>query len=45
MARYTLITCQNCGLTFPVSAQAIEDDEDIYCPDCGDEIRDDALEG
>jgi len=45
-----LITCSNCGLTFPVSAQAIEECEececsDIYCPDCGDEIPVENLEG
>lgn len=50
MARYRLITCPNCGLTFPVSTQAIEECEkyeysDIYCPDCGDEIPVEDLEG
>lgn len=40
-----LITCSNCGLTFPVPVKILEGYEPVYCPECEDEISEEDLEG
>ena len=39
-----LVTCCNCGLTFAVPIQIIEGYDDVYCPECGEEIPPEDLE-
>jgi DNA-directed RNA polymerase subunit RPC12/RpoP len=39
-----LITCSNCGLTFPVPVKVLEGLEPVYCPECEDEIPEEDLE-